>query len=219
MAARDRTPYEALKRDITHFVFRPGERLVEEALSARYSVSRTPVREALRRLEQERLIVPHESGGRCVPHFDIAAFQDIYRVRAEVERLAARQACERASDEEIEQLGRTWDAAFRDDPDSPEGRYDLADERFHSGVAALSRNEYLIDCVHRINDRIRIIRMMDFNDPERIPITTGEHRAVLEALAARDADRAGDLLHAHVEQSIQTVRELVSQALERIYLS
>jgi DNA-binding GntR family transcriptional regulator len=77
----------------------------------------------------------------------------------------------------------------------------------------------MIESVHRINDRIRIIRMVDFNDPQRIPITTGEHRAVLDAIAARDAERAGDLHYAHVEQSILTVRELVSRALERIYLS
>jgi DNA-binding GntR family transcriptional regulator len=210
--------YEQLKSDITHFLFRPGERLVEESLADRYGVSRTPIRETLRRLEQEGLLVSNGSLGRSVPAVDIARFEDVYRVRAAVERLAAEQACERASDEAIAKLRAAWDEPYRTDPSSPEGSYDRADERFHVGVAALSENTFLIDSLTRINDRIRIIRLVDFNDPGRIEITTREHHAILSAIEDRNAELAGELIHAHVERSMASVRSLIARALERIYL-
>lgn len=209
--------YDALKQDITRFVLRPGERLVEDALSSRYGVSRTPIREALRRLEQEGLVVVGESGGRFVPQFDITAFEDLYRGRAAIERLAAMQACERASTEAIEQLRDSWDV-LSEKGRKADGGYELSDERFHVGVAALSGNAFVIDTLTRINDRIRIIRLVDFSSSERIEITRREHEAVLAAIAARDPERAGRLLFEHIEGSMANVRELVSRALTRIYL-
>lgn len=209
--------YDALKQDITRFVLRPGERLVEEALSARYGVSRTPIREALRRLEQEGLVVVGESGGRFVPQFDILAFEDLYRGRATIERLAATQACDRASSEAIEQLRGSWEIR-EGSAAAAEGGFELSDERFHNGVAALSGNAFVIDTLRRVNDRIRIIRLADFSSPERIEITRGEHDAVLAAIAAREPERAGQLLFEHIEGSMANVRELVSRALTRIYL-
>ena len=213
----DASAYDALKRDLTRFELRPGERLVEESLSIRYGVSRTPVREALRRLEQQGLVVRGESGGRFVPQFDIVVFEDIYRGRATIERLGAMQACERASTQAIEQLRASWHVS----PDyngSEDGGYELADERFHNGVAELSRNAFLIDSLSRINDRIRIIRLVDFSSDERIEITRREHGDVLDAIEARSPERAGQLLFNHVEKSMANVRELVPRALTRIYL-
>src|SRR6478752_6569820 len=106
--SRNQDAYEALKRDITRFHFKPGERLREEALSDRYAVSRTPIRDALRRLEQEGLVVT-EGVGRFVRQFDVREFEDIYLVRAGIERAAAMQACDAASDEAIAALRASWD--------------------------------------------------------------------------------------------------------------
>jgi DNA-binding GntR family transcriptional regulator len=176
------------------------------------------VREALRVLQQEGLVVEDGRGRRSVPHFDIVAFEDIYRGRAAIERLGAMQACERASADAIERLRASWSHPPDGNNAYEDGGYELADERFHNGVAELSGNLFLVDALSRNNDRIRIIRLVDFSRDERIEITRREHGAILDAIEARSPERAGRLLFDHVERSMANVRELVPRALTRIYL-
>lgn len=201
---------DVLRRDIALFRFKPGERLAEEPLSEHYGVSRTPIREALQRLEAEGLV---ESVGnrRVVRRLDVAELEDIFRVRTSLERLAAIQACARASDAGIEALGATWDT-------SDDGEYFEADLRFHLGVADLAANPFLTSSLERANDRIAIVRMVDFSTPERIAITRSEHVAILDAIGARDAARAERLMQDHIEAAMSNVRELIVRALAQIYL-
>jgi len=204
-----------LREDLTSFRLRPGERLVEEDLSQRYGVSRTPVREALRVLQQQGLVVEDNRRRRSVPHFDIAAFEDIYRVRAGLERLAVLQACERGTSEQIAELARSWDVT-RDEDESIE--YYRSDERFHSGIARLSRNEFLIDALARVDDRIRIIRLVDFTSSDRVTRTREEHSEILTAMLVGDGDTASRLIGEHVDEAMTNVRELVTRALAKIML-
>ena len=204
-----------LREDLTSFRLRPGERLIEEELSQRYGVSRTPVREALRVLQQQGLVVEDSRRRRSVPHFDIAAFEDIYRVRAGLERLAVLQACERATDSAIADLAGSWDVT-RDEDESIE--YYRSDERFHSGIARLSRNEFLIDALARVDDRIRIIRLVDFTSPDRVARTRNEHTEILNAMLAGNDEAASRLVGEHVDEAMTNVRELVTRALAKIML-
>jgi DNA-binding GntR family transcriptional regulator len=207
--SRNQDAYEALKRDIARFHFKPGERLREEALSARYEVSRTPIRDALRRLEQEGL-VKTDGSGRFVREFDVQEFEDLYRVRASIERATAMQAAEVASDAAIDALRDAWETA--------DGGYDVADVRFHMGVAQLSGNTFAFSTLSQINDRIGVIRMVDFGHEERITITRGEHEAILDAIAAREVEQAGALMEAHIRSAMSNVSTLLTEALATIYL-
>ncbi len=205
--------YRQLKQSITNFEFRPGARLVEDDLSELYGVSRTPVREALRQLEREGLVVASFGRGRFVREIALRDYEDVSRVRLVLEALAVAQATERASSDAIDDLRATWDSE-----DSPaDGSYVHADERFHSGIATLSNNGFLIDEFARIDDRIRIIRVTDFTDAERITIVRNEHQAILAAIWARDAERADFLMRTHIERSQANIRELIGRALERAY--
>jgi DNA-binding GntR family transcriptional regulator len=208
--SRNQDAYEALKRDIARFQFKPGERLREEALSARYEVSRTPIRDALRRLEQEGL-VKTDGSGRFVREFDVREFEDIYTVRASIERATAMQAAELAPDDAIEALRGAWEQAGDDG-------YDVADVRFHMGVAQLSGNTFAFSTLSQINDRIGVIRMVDFGHEERITITRGEHEAILDAIAAREVEQAGALMEAHIRSAMSNVSTLLTEALATIYL-
>ena len=216
--APENDTYEAVKHDLITFSYKPGERLVEEALSERYGVSRTPIREALRRLEQEQLVIARQ-GARYVPHFDVAEFEDIYRVRAAIERLAAEQACERASDEELAALRTTWKELLKDASVEGDDAQPHADARFHMRVAELSKNAFLIDSLARINDRIWIIRVVDFSTEKRVRAIGREHAALVEAIVDRDPERAGEAMQEHISAAMENVRELVSRALTKIYLS
>jgi DNA-binding GntR family transcriptional regulator len=210
--------YRALKRDITHFAFKPGDRLIEEQLSERYRVSRTPIREALRRLEEEGLIVSKGSVGRFIPHFNVDQFENVYQVRIVLEELSVVETCERADDRSIWSLRWAWARGFEVGAEALDGRFVEADETFHMGIVELSGNGYLSDSLRRVNDRIRIIRMVDFTTRERITATRAEHDEVLEAIVRRDAETARRLMRRHIERSKDHVRELISRALARIYL-
>jgi DNA-binding GntR family transcriptional regulator len=207
--------YRQLKHSITNFELRPGAPLVEGELSERYGVSRTPVREALRQLELEGFVLASAGRGRFVRDISLRDYEDVSQVRLALEDLAVVQACERAEDGAIAELRTSWDGA---DPASPDGSYVYADERFHSGVASLSSNDFLVDELARVNDRIRIIRLTDFTDEARIATVREEHDAILSAVGDRDAERARELMRSHIVRSQGNVRELIARALERAYL-
>src|SRR4051794_11188224 len=199
--------YRQLKHSITNFEFRPGARLVEDDLSERYGVSRTPVREALRQLEREGLVVASAGRGRFVRDIALRDYEDVSQVRLALEDLAVAQACERADDAAIDELRATWDG---NEP-AADGSYVYADERFHTGVARLSRNDFLIDELSRVNDRIRIIRLTDFTDGTRIKTVQKEHDAILVAMRGRDTEKAASLMRRHIERSHANVRELIAR--------
>lgn len=213
MAKAQSEIYDQLKYAITGFVLRPGSRLVEDELAERYGVSRTPVRQVLHQLEQEGLVVGTPARGRFVRDISLRDYEDVSRVRLELEDLAVVQACERGSDEDISELSHTWDAE-----DTESGGYVYADERFHTGVARLSANAFLIDELSRVNDRIRIIRVTDFTDLTRIATVRKEHGEILEAIRDRDTPAARALMRQHIEHSQANIRELIARALEHAYL-
>lgn len=207
---RDDDVYEQLKHDITYFRVAPGERLVESELSDRYGTSRTPVREALRRLEQEGLVVAM-AGGRVARHFDLRDFEDMYRVRMLVEQLSVEQACERAGSRAIANLRDSWEL--------PEGREDPAqralacEARLHLGIAELSQNQMLISVLGRINDRIAVLRATDFLAPGRIEAVRDEHNMILDAIAEREPDKAMRLMEHHISEAKENIAHLISNAM------
>jgi len=207
--------YRSLKHSITHFEYRPGSRLLEDELSERFGVSRTPVREALGQLEREGLVVARPGQGRFVRDIALRDYEDVSKVRLALEDLAVAQACERASKEELTALRSSWNGVPSSDLD---GGYVYADERFHVGIAELSRNLFLVDSLNRVNDRIRIIRVTDFTAQSRIAIVQKEHDAILVAMLKGDSEKARSLMRAHIERSHANIRELIARALERAYL-
>ncbi len=221
---KDNEAYDALKREITRFHIKPGTRLVETELSERFGISRTPIREALQRLEQEGLVVAMPGGGRTTRPFDLREFEDNYRLRSVIECLAVEQACERATDPAIEMLRASWGGWYAEDARREGDVYELADSRLeielrvHMGIAQLSQNEMLIATLDRINDRIAIVRKTDFLDDGRIETTQREHSAILEAIAARDVDHAVALMRTHIDVTRANISRLVSGALAATYL-
>lgn len=205
--------YEALKREITHFRVRPGERLLETELSARFNTSRTPIRGALQRLVQDGLVVSL-NGARVARPFDLREFEDMYRVRIAIERLSVAQACERGWGGAIEQLRETWDEPLRDGEAGAEAAL-AAELRVHMGIARLSQNELLIATLERINDRISVLRKLDFVDGERVARTGRDHDEILGLIAAREPDRAADLMQRHIEGAQANISRLVSGALSQ----
>lgn len=198
-----------------------GRRLVEQQLAAEFNTSRTPVREALRRLEGDGHVV-RDSGGHMLPSSpSVESMRELYEVRIAIEELAARRAAtsgDRGRIEAIEQDWRALDAAWRDARAAPRGPdFVHADEGFHRALASASGNDVAEALLADLNDRIRILRIHDFTTDDRIGATIAEHLEILGCVLARDADAAAAFMRAHVQRSALVVRERVGSALARMF--
>ncbi|MDX6678319.1 MAG: hypothetical protein QOE31_2371 [Solirubrobacteraceae bacterium] len=198
-----------------------GRRLVEQQLAAEYETSRTPVREALRRLEGDGHIVRDRSGGMCPSAPSVRSMRELYEVRVALEELSARRAATSGDRGRIEAIEREWDelgAAWHDTRALPRGPdFVYADEGFHRALAVASGNDVADALLGDLNDRIRVLRIYDFTTDDRIGATIAEHLEIVRCVLAGDADAAAAFMRAHVQRSALVVRERVGSALARMF--
>lgn len=207
--------YRRIKDDIFDFALLPGERFSENEIAGRLGVSRTPVREALYKLQREGYIDVAPQSGWNVRPFDFAVFEDLYDLRTVLELAAAKRACAAERVPELEALKRVWlvPAAKRlTDP----WKVAQLDERFHSTLVEAVGNREMARVHHEITERIRIIRRLDFTERERIRHTYDEHAAILKALLARSYREAKLLLAAHIASSKAEVRRITLHRLHAL---
>jgi DNA-binding GntR family transcriptional regulator len=218
--AADRV-YDQLRERLLRGDVPAGRRLVEQQLAEDFSTSRTPVREALRRLEGDGHIVRDRGGGMCPAAPSVKSMRELYEVRVALEELCARRAAASGDRVRIEAIEAEWEAmrSARDDtsvvPRGPDFVY--ADEGFHRALAAASGNDVAESLLGDLNDRIRILRVYDFTTDDRIGATIAEHLEIVRCVLARDADAAAAFMRAHVQRSALVVRERVGSALARMF--
>jgi DNA-binding GntR family transcriptional regulator len=188
-----------------------GDRLVEEQLALRFATSRTPVREALRRLEGDGHVIRDQSGGMRPNPPRVSAMRELYDVRLVLEDLAVRTA----DPDRLIDLRAEWEELQADHEDGPDFVY--ADEAFHEGIARASGNRATERYIHDVNERIRVIRVHDFTTPDRIVTTIGEHLEILDAIAGGRRDSAAALVRVHVERSAAVVEARVGALLARMF--
>lgn len=213
--------YERIKSDITHWRYRPGQRLPAEVLATEHGVSRTPVREALRRLEQEKLVTYAPKHGYSVRSIELKEFNELYEARAVIECYTVRHAAEHLASDAgvrlIEELRDTWAQRGANPPQAqaPEVVYD--DEAFHETIALVSGNRILHELLRSINERIRSVRIVDFHHQDRIEVTYTEHQKIIQAILNGDGDRAVQLMSRHIENSKNHIKDNLMFALFRTF--
>ena len=199
--------FEILERDILTGVYARGEVLTETKLSEKLGVSRTPVREALRRMEQERLVVGTSRGMRVVG-LDRRDIDDIYEIRSRVEGLAARRAAERAGEEELEQLKHLLDMQeFFTLKEDGTGIIDT-DNHFHEMLYRMSGSLVLHDTLLPLHRKIVKYRQVSVGNSIRAKESFEEHRAIYEAVAAHDPDEAERLVLYHTVNARNSIRSM-----------
>ncbi|MBP6898723.1 MAG: GntR family transcriptional regulator [Burkholderiaceae bacterium] len=206
--------YAQLKRMIFDFALMPGERCSESELAQRLAVSRTPLRQALQRLEREGFLQVLPKVGWQVAPLDFDVFDELYDLRILIEGHAAQllaQALERPA---LDALAAIWqvEPAQREADGATVGQLD---EDFHSRLVQASGNREMARVHRQITERIRIIRRLDFTKPARVEATYDEHARILRAITRRRADEAQRLLRAHIEQSKLEVRHITLDTLYR----
>lgn len=205
--------YNQLKQDIFEFRLLPGDRFSENEIAERVQASRTPVREALFRLQREGYVdVLYRSGWQIRP-FDFKAFEDLYDVRIIIETAAVKRLCEMESPPAtLNDLKQIW-LVSASERLSDGATVSQLDERFHEMLVEATGNLEMAQIHHAVTERIRIIRRLDFTKPPRIDATYTEHGKILRAVLQRRADQGQLLLKTHIEESKAEVRKITVHML------
>jgi phosphonate utilization transcriptional regulator len=190
----------------------PGDKLNEADVAAELNVSRGPVREAFRGLEQAGLLRTEKNRGVFVRQVSLRQADEIYEVRAGLDELIGRLAAERATEAEVAELRglvrQMQEAGRKEDVNA----YYPLNIRFHDRLAQLAGNATLLAAYRRLINELHLYRRETLaRGHDAFPTSTGQHAAIVEAIAARDRALSGKLLHDHAMKS----RARLHAALER----
>jgi DNA-binding GntR family transcriptional regulator len=209
--------YEQLKAMSVSFELKPGERLNEGELAKRLGVSRTPLREALNRLNTEGFLRFTPGKGFFCRELDAHEIFDLYELRKSIEVASVRLAVKRAKDEDIDALLAFLDATGPDPGERSSIELVELDETFHERLMAMSENAEMLRVLRNVNARIRFVRWIDMDRINRTN-TQAEHRAVLHALKARDEGTCVYVLERHIDRRLDTITSAIKEGYAQIYM-
>ncbi len=193
--------YTLILEAIDAGTYRPGDRLVESELAERFGVSRTPIREALQRLETQSMLT-RDGRSLIVASLDHNQLAELYVVRAELEGLAARLAARHASPEEMRVL-RDMVEADRQLLNDP-AALSRANRRFHKMIHLASHNRYLVQQLDLVHRSMALLASTSLAAEGRTETALAEHDAIVRAIEARDEAAAQLALRAHISKAFET---------------
>ncbi|MCV2864951.1 GntR family transcriptional regulator [Albidovulum sediminicola] len=193
--------YTLILEAIEGGTYRPGDRLVESELAERLGVSRTPVREALQRLETQSMLT-RDGRSLIVASLDHNQLAELYVVRAELEGLAARLAAKHATEEEIRVLKDMIDEdrAHLGDPEA----LSRANRRFHKQIHLASHNRYLVQQLGLVHRSMALLATTSLAAEGRGEAALAEHEAIVNAIANGEEAAAQSALRAHISKAFET---------------
>ncbi len=206
--------YEQIYDAILNGRFKPGERLVLEDLAAEFGTSRTPLREAIRRLQTEGLVDFEPHRGAVVADLSIPELIELYHIRAVLDGLATRLAVENLSEEdlaELESILATTEQGI--DPSEPTD-FEQFNRKFHEIIYQGTNAPFLYEMITNLYTKTSRYRYLSLRSPGRILEVLAEHRSILEALMARDSDAAERCARDHHENTAQVLVQLLKQGFE-----
>jgi DNA-binding GntR family transcriptional regulator len=191
--------YQRLRADILELNLRPGDQLDEDQLAAAYGVSRTPVREALRRLVADNLVTLRPHRGASVAEISLREIWEIEQICELVEPFAARLAAGRIAPAALDDFTARFDALEVDTPGRDDYiRYMQLDIEFHGAVIAAAGNGIMRDMITHLHRRMNAVRLIA--NVHRYDQSLAEHRRIIAALAAGDGDAAYEAMRHHIQQ-------------------
>ena len=200
--------HDRLRTKILTLEYRPGMRLVEDELTTTFSAGRTPVREALLRLQGEGLV--SRQRGWIVEATDPANFRSIFEARIAIEGYAARLAAERIDDAGLQQLAALM--ADMDMQDRPRAEINRLNRAFHAGIVKASGNSLFVETHERTQFQYWNLRLPVVFLKEQLAVSTEQHRALFDALQRHDGSRAEEAARVHIESTMTIVAEALEDA-------
>ncbi|HBQ87432.1 MAG TPA: GntR family transcriptional regulator [Syntrophomonas sp.] len=202
---------EAIREAIITGTLKPRERLMEIQLAEELGVSRTPIREALRKLELEGFIVMVPRKGAYVADLTFKDIADVFEIRAALEGLAAGLAAERITDDELENMERLLVEKAEAIAEKDIEKLVAADTKFHDALYRASRNQRLSNIISNLREQIQRFRTTSLSYPGRSRRSLEEHRSIVEAIQSRDVQSARQAAQEHIENAENSMIESIKK--------
>ena len=208
--------FNTLRQAILKGELKPGERLMEIQLAEKLGVSRTPIREAIRKLELEGLVIMIPRRGAEVARISQRSLQDVLEVRGALEELATDLACQRITDEELQKL-QDAENHFKEVVAAGASEMEIAeaDEAYHDIIYAASGNTKLVQMINNLREQMYRYRLEYIKDEAKRGTLIDEHERILEAIKLRDIIRAKALMKEHIDNQEITVTKNLEEEEER----
>jgi DNA-binding GntR family transcriptional regulator len=203
--------YAAIRDAIVRGELEPGARLSENELAEQLGVSRTPIREAVGRLRDDRLVDVVPQLGTFVSRISTQAVSDAQFIREALECAAVRGAAERASDDDIALLEQTLRSQERASESGDVDAWYLLDDTYHRALCDLSGHPTVWDVSERAKSHLNRLRRLSLGMPDYMPEMVAEHRAVVDAVARHDVDGAEEALRHHLRMVLREVPRIREQ--------
>jgi DNA-binding GntR family transcriptional regulator len=207
--------YRSLKEQIISGDLAPDVRLIELAIAAEFNVSRTPVREALKRLAVENLVLADPARGMVVHAPDAREIEDVFIVREALDALAARLAAHRITPSELGRLRVVVDSMEDAISTGRREQVVVANTHFHDVIYAAAGNEMLERLGRDLREFVRRFTTLPFASPDRVDHVLVEHRAIVAALEAHDPEAAEAASRQHLAAAREYVVRMQLQAFEK----
>ena len=201
--------FNTLREAILKGELKPGERLMELQLASKLGVSRTPIREAIRMLEQEGLAVTIPRRGAEVARMTEKDMEDVLQIRAALDELAVQLATEQITDEQfdaLEQARQNFENSLKSDDVKEIAQADVA---FHDAIYNATGNAKLVSMLNNLREQIYRYRVEYIKNPDNYPVLIAEHNAIAEGLKNRDKEAATLAMHKHVKNQAVAVKSVI----------
>ena len=197
--------FNTLRQAILKGELEPGERLMEIQLAERLGVSRTPIREAIRKLELEGLVLMIPRKGAEVAKISARSLRDVLEVRRALEELAIELACQRMSEEEVGNLQKAQEDFKKAIAEGDAMKIAETDEHFHDVIYEGTQNAKLIQMLNNLREQMYRYRVEYLKDIAVRRTLADEHRSICEALRAGDETKALDYIRVHIDNQQKAI--------------
>lgn len=205
--------FDAIKEAILTGRLKPGERLMEVQLAEEMGVSRTPVREAIRKLELEGLVVMVPRKGAYVSGLTLKDVAEVFEIRSSLEGLAAALAAERITEDEIKSLDKILSDITQASEKGDTETVIKKDMEFHQILFSASRNQRLAQIINNLKEQIDRFRIQSFSNPVRVKSVLSEHKGIIDAIKQGDAENAEKLAKAHIYEVEYNVMNMLRKQM------
>lgn len=201
--------YSLLKENILTGQYKEGDSLVELKLAQELGVSRTPIREALRQLELEGLVISIPNKGVIVQGLSAQDFEDIYTIRTMLESLAARRAVEKISGAELKEMEHILDLTELYTIKEDIEKWLVVDTQFHDIIFKAAKSKPLLNILSSFHQFSIMPRQYSFRVPGRLKLSFAEHLEIFEALKAKDPDRVEKAVVNHLANAEKNMKQML----------
>lgn len=201
--------FKTLRQAILRGEIKPGERLLEIHLANKLGVSRTPIREAIRKLELENLVIMIPRKGAVVAEITEKSLRDVLEVRRALEALAVKLACEKIQDSEIEELkvtAKEFEEALKTGDVTV---FAEADVKFHDIIYRTTDNQRLIQLLYNLREQMYRYRVEYLKREDSHEVLLAEHQHIIQMLAERNEERAVEAVCAHIDNQVTAVADTI----------